>query len=53
MQAKDVLKYIRFISLIRSFRRGEVTRREILIAVGLLVGLRLAIWGIVTILPLV
>lgn len=44
MEIRDYLKYLRFISLVRSFRRGEVTRNEILIGIGVLVAIRLAIY---------
>ncbi len=40
----NYLKYFRFISIVRSFRKGEVTRREVFIAIGVLVAIRLAIY---------
>ncbi len=41
---KNYLKYLRFFSLIRSIRNGEVNRREIIISVVALVAIRLAIY---------
>ena len=40
----NYLKYFRFISIVKSFRKGEVTRREVFIAIGVLVAIRLAIY---------
>lgn len=44
MEIRNYLKYIRFINIVRSFHRGEITKREILIAVGVLIALRLVIY---------
>jgi hypothetical protein len=44
MNIRNYLKYFRIISLIRSIRNGEVTRKEILIAICAFIALRVAIY---------
>jgi len=44
MEIRKNLKYFRIISLIRSIRNGEITRKEILITIGVFIALRLAIY---------
>ncbi len=44
MEVRNYLKYLRFINLTRSFIRGNITRREILIGIAVLVAIRIAIY---------
>ncbi len=48
MEIRKYLQYIRFISLTRSFLRGERTRRDIIIGIGILIVIRIGIYGIMS-----
>ena len=44
MKIREYMKYIRIISLLKSIRNGNITRKEILIAICVLISIRLAIY---------
>ena len=48
MEIRKYLQYIRFISLTRSFLRGEKTRSDILMGLGILIVIRIGIYVIMS-----